>query len=142
MRRLFYSIAAVAALLLAPAAIACEGLSVEAPWVRQPPPGAPVMAGFAQLLNQGKTAITVSTFDSADFGRVELHRSSMVDGMMRMERIAALSVAPGERVTLAPGGYHLMLMQPRQPIGERTRIQLHCADGTLSAEFPVRASAP
>ena len=42
--------------------------------------------------------------------KAELHTHSMNDGVMRMRRISAIEVHPGEPAVLAPGGTHVMLM--------------------------------
>jgi copper(I)-binding protein len=132
---------ALVALLPVPT-LACEGLMLSQPWIRQAPPGAAVMAGFGKLLNQGRKPITIESFAGVDFGSVELHQSSMSDGKMRMRRVDPLTLAPGQSVELAPGGYHLMLMRPKLPaLGASSHVSLHCADGDLAADFPVRAAA-
>ena len=46
--------------------------------------------------------------DVAD--KVEIHTTRSADGLMRMEQLQSLEVAPGERLALAPGGTHLMLL--------------------------------
>ena len=42
--------------------------------------------------------------------KVELHRSTMEDGIHRMEKVESIAVPPGGAVELAPGGYHVMLV--------------------------------
>lgn len=130
-----------AALLLPLPALACDGLALEQAWIRAAPPGAAVMAGYGKLVNHGSSPVTIASLAGADFGSVELHRSSMVDGKMRMRRADPLTLAPGQSLELAPGGYHLMLMQPKQPMpGGSSRLSLHCADGDLTVDFPIRAA--
>lgn len=41
--------------------------------------------------------------------RVEIHRSTMADGIARMEAVGAVDLPAGHSVQFAPGGYHLML---------------------------------
>lgn len=131
-----------AALLLPLPALACDGLALSQAWIRQAPPGAAVMAGFGKLVNNGRKPVTIESFASTDFGKVELHQSSMADGKMRMRRVDPVTIAPGQSIELAPGGYHLMLMQPRQPaLSGSSQLSLHCADGDLTADVPVRAAA-
>ena len=69
---------------------------------------------------------------SDGFGRGEIHESLMQDGMMRMERRMELVVEPGATLMLEPGGLHLMLMMPKQPLkpGDRIRLELELGDGT------------
>jgi copper(I)-binding protein len=45
-----------------------------------------------------------------------LHESFNDNGISKMRPVAALPVQPGNPVTLAPGGYHIMLMGLKQPL--------------------------
>ncbi|MFN7694219.1 MAG: copper chaperone PCu(A)C, partial [Burkholderiales bacterium] len=49
-------------------------------------------------------------------GRVEIHEMAVVDGVMRMREISALELPAGKAVELKPGGYHVMLMDLKQPM--------------------------
>ena len=42
--------------------------------------------------------------------KVELHRSTMEEGVHRMEKVDGIVVPAGGSVTLAPGGLHVMLV--------------------------------
>ena len=42
--------------------------------------------------------------------KVELHRSTMEEGVHRMEKVDGIVVPAGGSVTLAPGGLHVMLI--------------------------------
>ncbi len=48
----------------------------------------------------------------------ELHETVNDNGVMKMRAITSLPVTPGKPVTLAPGGYHIMLMDLKQPLKE------------------------
>ena len=64
-----------------------------------------------------------------------------MDGVSRMRHVASLQVPAGGSVALAPGGLHLMLMQPRQSpaLGDSVDIELELADGRrVRAAFQVR----
>ncbi len=45
-----------------------------------------------------------------------LHRSVDDHGVMKMRPVGALPIEPGKPVTLAPGGYHIMLMGLKQAL--------------------------
>ena len=49
-------------------------------------------------------------------GRVELHNMKMEGGVMKMSAVDALDLAAGQTVKLAPGGYHVMLIDLKQPL--------------------------
>jgi periplasmic copper chaperone A len=51
-------------------------------------------------------------------GTAELHQSFDDHGVMKMRPTASLPVEPGKTLTLAPGGYHIMLTDLKQPLKE------------------------
>ena len=103
--------AALAAGLLSLAAVAAQPkLALEDAWVRAMPPFQPNSAGYLSVTNPGEVAVAIVGASSNVADKVELHTTRKVDGLVRMEPLEVLVVAPGERVNLAPGGAHLMLL--------------------------------
>ena len=85
------------------------------------------------ILHNPTTATqTIVAASSDSFASVEFHQTVTQDGMMRMERMPHLQIKAGETVQLAPGGLHLMLMQPATPTkpGELRYIEIEFADGS------------
>jgi len=79
---------------------------------------------------------------SPQFARVELHETRLEDGIARMRPVDVLALPSGERVTLAPGGLHLMLLDPARPLaaGGHATLRLQLDDGWLvEVEAEVRA---
>ena len=131
-------LALAAALLAAPAFAA--GIAVQQPWVRWLPVGLPA-AGYATLVNAGDTPVSLVGVSSPDYGMVMIHRSLDRGGMERMVMVNSIPVPPHGRAALAPGGYHLMLMQPRHVIrpGMRVSVRFEFSDGsTIDVAMPVR----
>src|SRR5688500_12797664 len=119
--------------------------TLESAWVRAAPPGATMLAGYAVLRNDCTKPVTVVGAESSDFASASLHATVSADGATRMRPAGTLVVAPGMKLTLAPGGTHVMLMGPRRalPDGEKIRLGLVLADGRkVFAEFDVRREAP
>lgn len=54
--------------------------------------------------------------------RTELHESLMDNGVMKMREVRGLDVTADKPLTLAPGGYHIMLMGLKQPLNEGDSI--------------------
>lgn len=103
-------------LLLIPAvALAERGLVISDAWSPEAPPGR-MMAGFMELQNTGEDVIVLVDGESPLFGHVEIHTMIMDEGVMRMRRLDELAIEPGELVKLRPGGLHLMLIDPQQPL--------------------------
>ncbi|MDT8893822.1 copper chaperone PCu(A)C [Halomonas sp. I1] len=106
------SLRGLAACLLAfPLAASADGLDVTDARMRVLPGDTPA-AGYFRLGNTSDNTVVLVGARSDAFGRVELHRSMNKDGMASMAPVSRLEVAPGEELTFAPQGYHLMLMAP------------------------------
>ena len=88
--------------------------------------------------NAGTTPTEISRITSPDFGHIEMHRTVVKNGVASMVPLGTLEIAPGERITLAPGGIHLMLIDPRHPLhaGNTVTLTFQDADGRATT-FPV-----
>ncbi|HUS24522.1 MAG TPA: copper chaperone PCu(A)C [Candidatus Binatia bacterium] len=128
-------------LLLAPvAAGACPGLELHDGWVRAPLPGADVLAAYGELRNAGASVLRIDGFGADGFGMAMLHETRLENGMSRMRARDALVLAPGKSATLAPGGMHLMLMQPAAALkaGDRAQLRFACSGRESRFAVPVR----
>ncbi len=111
------------------------------PWIREAPPGVSMWAGFVTLKNTSDRPVALVRAESPAFHMVELHRSVVENGLVRMREQQRIEITPGASLALQPGGYHLMLMHARQPVraGERLPIVLHFDNGQqLELAFAVR----
>jgi periplasmic copper chaperone A len=130
------SLIAASALAATPA----TSVQVSNGWVRWLPAKLPA-AGYAVIRNNGDQPVKLIGTDSSDYGMAMLHRSMQKNGKDTMQMVDALSIPAHGTIKLAPGGYHLMLMNPKHPIkpGDTVHITLHFAGGeTLQATWPVR----
>jgi copper(I)-binding protein len=115
-------------------------VTVSGAWIRWLPGDLPA-AAYATLRNDGARRVRLTGAASTDYANVMLHRSSVTGGTSRMQDVDGLDIGPGASVELAPGGYHLMLMQARHAIapGDTVHLRLRFADGSsVDAAFPVR----
>ncbi len=122
-----------------------EMLDIDNAWVAEAPPVAPVMAGYMEIENETDKLIRITGVSCPDFEKVEIHEMSMSGGMMKMRQIEKLDVPPHGKVALQPGGYHLMLFNPKQPLkkGDTLMVTLHTATGysqTVKMEIKERPS--
>ena len=99
-------------------------LSISDSWAREALPGREMTAAYLTLTNNSANDILIDRLTSPQFARVEIHETTMTDGRMQMRRLETLRIARGQRVELAPGGVHVMLMAPRGAITELTEIEL------------------
>lgn len=125
-------------LLLAVPVHADQSLHVSDAWVRAAPPVAQAQAGYLTLMNHGKQEQSLVGASCASFAKVELHETVQHDGKSHMQARASIPVPPGGKVQLAPGGLHLMLINPQKTLqpAEKVAITLKFADGS---ELPVTA---
>jgi len=118
-------------------------LVISTPWSRATQPGAAVAAGYVAITNKGTTAERLISFKTDLAGQPEVHEMSNEGGVMKMRPLPKGLVIPaGATVKLEPGGYHLMLMQLKQPLaaGQRYKATLVFEKaGPVEVEFEVRA---
>ncbi|HOX72431.1 MAG TPA: copper chaperone PCu(A)C [Dokdonella sp.] len=129
--------------LLAADALAAARIEVSNAWIPQAPPGAPMLAGYLTLANSGDTAVSLLAAESERFRTVSVHRTVIENGVSRMRELNRLEIAPGQEIKFAPGGMHLMLMQPRSEVvaGDRIQITFLLSDGQrVPAIFEVPAA--
>ena len=139
-------ICALGALLL-PAAMAADGptMRVNHVWVREAPPGVEVMAGYFVLENLTDKPLALTETSSPDFGSVMMHESVVKGSQEGMQEVAQILVPAHGSVEFKPGGYHLMLMQPRKNLfsGDMVTLMLKFSDGSeLAILANVRREPP
>ncbi|MDA0655690.1 MAG: copper chaperone PCu(A)C [Proteobacteria bacterium] len=121
-----------------------SAIMVTEPWVREAPPNMTVHAAYGVLHNKtAKPAQLVSAM-SPDYKTVELHLSKVEHGMATMVKQDQLSIPANGMVTMAPGGFHLMLHRPKRALkaGDKITITLGFADGLKTVfSAPVKKGA-
>lgn len=139
-----------AALLLAAAIaapVAGAQTTVKDAWVRGTVPQQKATGLFATLTSaQGGRLLSVA---SPAAGVAEIHEMAMDGSTMRMRALTnGLDLPAGKAVELKPGGYHVMLMDLKQPLkaGDLVTVTLvvEGADKkreTLQIQAPVKALA-
>jgi len=142
MIRSFALAAAFLALAVSTHASAAD-VKVSDAWMRALPSNLPA-GGYFTLHNGGKKALTLTGATSSACGMLMLHKSESMGGMMHMEDVTKLDVPAGGTLSFAPGGYHLMCMQPTSAIkpGNTVQVSLTFADGSrIEAPFAVRTAS-
>jgi len=130
-------------LLLMAALPALAQVTVSAPWVRATVPAQKASGAF-MTLTAARPARLVGV-SSPVAGLVELHEMKMDSDMMRMRQVDALALPAGQSIVLQPGGYHLMLLDLKQPLkaGDKVPLTLEFEDAhkvrsKITVEAPVR----
>lgn len=135
-------LAAVLGLSVAGSAVANGAIEITNAWSRATPPGLDRGAGYLDIHNHGDTPVQLTGAATSAAGKVAIHRSREIDGQMRMEAVeGGIRIPPGESATLAPMGYHLMLMGLKGPLraGDRIPLTLKFSDREdVSTSLEVR----
>lgn len=107
------------------------GVMISGSWVREAPPGAPMLAGYMTVMNKSKQDQTLVGASSPQFKMVQLHRSIVENGLSKMIEQKKIDIPVSKSVQFKPGGYHLMLMHPLKPLklGDVVKITLKFSNG-------------
>lgn len=120
-------------------------LAIGHPWSR---PAAVGMngVGYLTVTNAGTTPDTLIAVETPVAGKAALHTGSVKGGVMRMGKMAhGLTIPPGGKATLAPGGDHLMLLKLNRPlkVGDKVAATLvFRRAGRVAVSFSVQAAPP
>src|SRR5713101_4051461 len=108
-------------------------VSVRDAWVREAPPGAAMMAGYMVLQNKTSRPQVLVAASSPSFETVMIHRTVARQGMTGMEHSPQVELPPNASLLFAPGGYHLMLLNPKRTLraGDRVEIRLEFRGGLV-----------
>ena len=118
-------------------------IHIAQPWSRATPKGAKAGAGYMTITNKGTTPDKVSCVSDDASGQCEIHSMTMEGGVMKMRPVeGGLEIKPGETVTLAPSGFHVMFRDLKHPLeqGKTVKATLKFDKaGTVDVDYPVVA---
>ncbi|MBV8921811.1 copper chaperone PCu(A)C [Bradyrhizobium sp.] len=118
--------AMVSCFLAAPARaeeVKAGDLVISQAWSRATPRGAKTGGGFLTIENKGSAPdrLVAVSGDFAD--KIEVHEMAVKNGVMTMRAVEnGLTIEPGKTVTLAPGGYHLMMLDLKAPLKQGDKL--------------------
>lgn len=112
-------------------------------WTRATPNGAKIGGGYLTIENKGTTPDRLVSGSGDVAGKIEVHEMSMDNGVMKMRALdKGLTIEPGKTVKLAPGGYHLMMFDLKNPLkqGDKVPVTLEFEKaGKVSVSLDVQA---
>ena len=122
--RMFRRVLITAALSVASlGAVQAQPVEVGQAWIRATVQGQPSTGAFMQL--KAKEATTLVAVSSPVAGVAEIHEMKMDGDIMRMRQLPqGLPLPAGKAVALAPGGFHIMLMNLKTSLPKDTTVPL------------------
>jgi hypothetical protein len=127
----------------APSAAAGKGLTVSNARLVLPPVSGNPAAVYFDLSYSGTPGVTLTSVTVEGAGMAMIHDNVEQDGKMQMVMADAVPLAEGARVSFAPGGLHVMAMEPSEALkaGGTAKVTLTLSDGTTATvDAPVRAA--
>ena len=98
-------------------------------------------AAYMTIRNTGDEAVTLTGIRTDLAMMPDIHQTSTnAEGVSSMAPAGEIEIAPGEAVSLEPGGLHAMLMRLQRPMaeGENFSMTLDFSDGgEITVEVPI-----
>jgi copper(I)-binding protein len=149
MKKIAPTLLAVGAAMMVAASVFAQFLppKVEGAWVRSAVPGQQGTGAFMRLTAHEPMQLVGLSTPIA--GVAQVHEMKMEGDVMRMRAIGKLDLPAEQTVELKPGGYHLMLMDLKQPLVQGSMVPLSLVlrdskgvESKLELSVPVRVAAP
>ncbi len=136
-----------ATLLLACSALHAQTVEVTDAWIRTTVQGQKGTGAFMNI--KAKDDAKLVGISSPVAGVAEVHEMKMDGDIMRMRAVPELALPAGKSVQLKPGGYHVMLMDLKQPLAKDSQVPMTLrfrdakgVESQLEMRLPVRVVAP
>ena len=92
-------------------------------WSRATPGGAKIAGGYLTIENKGTAPDRLIGGSAEVSDKIQVHEMAVNDGVMTMRQLdKGLTIEPGKMIKLAPGGYHLMLMDLKAPLKQGDKV--------------------
>jgi periplasmic copper chaperone A len=101
-----------------------DSLRINRPFARATPPGATSGAVFFTVDNAGNIGDRLVRASTPIAAAVAVHQMVLDNGVMRMRAVPSVELIPGARLEFSPNGYHLMLLDLKQPLKGGDRFPL------------------
>jgi copper(I)-binding protein len=106
--------------LLMATSVAAQVAVVAEPWARATVQGQKATGAFMKITSkEGAKLVGVS---SPAAGVTEIHEMKMDKDVMKMAAVPSLDIPAGKSVELKPGGFHVMLMDLKAPLADKSSV--------------------
>ena len=97
-----------------------QGVTVEEPWARATVQGQKATGAFMKISSKDGSKLVGASSPAA--GVTEIHEMKMDKDVMKMAAIPSLPIPAGKTVELKPGSYHVMLMDLKAPLADKSTV--------------------
>lgn len=97
-------------------------VKVDHAWVRLLPPNVQATAAYMALKSDIEDKVLSASSDFAS--KIEIHNTSMHDGMMSMQPVESIHLPANQTVELKPHGTHLMIMGLKDALKENQDVTI------------------
>ena len=106
-------------------------LRVSDAWIPTAPPSARAHAGYMTISNDSAVPVSIVGVTAEGYMLAHLHMTVETDGVSSMTPVHQIDIPAHQSATLAPGGMHIMLMRPQNPIkaGDMVTLTLELLGG-------------
>jgi periplasmic copper chaperone A len=115
------------------------------PWSRPTAAGMPMGVAYLSITNNGKDPDVLLAASTPAAAQVEIHQTTIAQGMARMRPLGQVPIAPGATVNIEPGGIHLMLVDLKAPLelGRSVPLELQFRHaGRITVQLSIEREAP
>ena len=141
MRRILIATTLFATLALGAHAQTASSLTVDNAWARTTTPAAQSGAIYVTVNDHGAPDRLVGV-STPVAGSAEVHETIHDGDVMKMRPVTGLAISAGTPISMAPGGYHIMLTDLKRPLtsGQTFPLSLRFEKaGTVEATVTVKA---
>jgi len=143
-RRLIAGFAAGMLLVVGACSSETSEITIADSWARATPPGAESAAFYGVVTNLSGESDQLVGVSSPQCEMAQIHETTHSDGVAGMAPAGAdlLSLNDGEKLTLEPGGLHVMCMGVSEPLVEGADVQVEFKFekmGSVEFVLPVQA---
>lgn len=125
---------------------ATPNITVSGQWARTSPMATDMGAAYMTINSDADDELLGAKVDESIAMMTQVHETVMgEDGAMKMQEVEKVDIKAGTPTELKPGGYHVMLMQLKEPLktGSTISVTLTFANaGDVVVEVPVQEEAP
>jgi copper(I)-binding protein len=106
--------------ILMSSTLAAQVAVVVEPWARATVQGQKATGAFMKITSKEGAKLVGASSPAA--GVTEIHEMKMDKDVMKMAAVPSLEIPAGKSVELKPGGYHVMLMDLKAPLADKSSV--------------------